>query len=84
MKYANGNLQLNGEQISTFVCAKTYKRMIEILEDYHVNAYHFNGWWSKCANDKMKEVAQDKEGIWITRKRFSDDWENLRGKNNGI
>lgn len=80
MKYANGDLFIEGKQVSAFACAKTYKRMIELLENHEISAYYFNGWWSKCGNDKMKQVAQDKEGVWIEEERRSGKWKKLKGE----
>lgn len=64
MKYANGYLITKGKQVKAFICAKTYKRMIEIA-GYHLRRYDLDTYWSKCGNDEMKETAQDKEGIWV-------------------
>jgi len=77
MKYANGNLFIKGKQTHAFVCAKTHKRMLEMLDGYYIDHSYFYNYWSKCGNDKMKEVAKDKEGIWIEEKRLSGEYKPL-------
>lgn len=68
MKYANGCMYVKGKQVSGFVCAKTYKRALELLKeiDLSFNMSHFNNYWSKCGNDLMKSLAKDSEGVWVT------------------
>lgn len=75
MKYANGMLMIGNKQMHAFVCAKTYKRMIELLK---ASPNYFNNYWSKCGNDSMKSVAQDKEGIWISKDFLDKGWEKLK------
>ena len=75
MKYANGCMDVNGKQVNAFVCAKTFKRMLELLD---MNPYYFNNYWSKIGNEKMMNIAQNKEGIWVQTKPFSDEYFKLR------
>jgi len=77
MKYANGCLLIRGRQFQGFICAKTYKRMLELYEEiigHSLGTSYFNNYWSKCGNDKMKETAKDKEGIWIREEDYSGDY----------
>lgn len=78
MKYANGYLIIKGVQVKSFVCAKTYKRMLEIAEKYMFTRSELNIYWSKCGNALMKEIAQDKEGIWIAEDRLGKDYEKIK------
>ena len=78
MKYANGNLYICGKQVRVFICAKTYKRMVELGYDCGLNMSYFNNYWSKYGNDKMRNTAQDKEGIWIEQgKDYSGEYKPL-------
>ena len=77
MKYANGTLWIKDNQISAFVCAKTYKRMKDLLSDYLVSSHYFEDYWSKTGNEKMKQTAKDKEGVWIETKPYFADYKEL-------
>ncbi len=74
MKYANGNLEIEGKQRSAFVCAKTYKRMLELLSEFWLSYSYFDNYWSKCGNDLMYELAKDEEGVWIASDTNKDDY----------
>ncbi len=68
MKYANGCLFIGGgKQVQAFVCAKTFKRMKELLSAHYLTGSRFQSHWSKIGNDEMKAVAMDKEGIWVSK-----------------
>lgn len=78
MKYANGYVFVaGGKQVGAFVCAKTYKRMIELLDDWGISKYYFNDYWNKCGNDKMKELAQDKESVWFASDYIKRDYKKV-------
>jgi len=79
MKYANGILRIKHKHFDAFICAKTYKRMIEMSEGLLTMNY-FNVYWSKIGNDEMKKIAKDKEGIWIS-KGVGTGYKNLTFKN---
>lgn len=74
MKYANGYLHLAGKQRHAFVCAKTYKRILEILKEVWVTKSYFDNYWSKTGNDKMKKIANDEEGLWIASDYLKEDY----------
>jgi hypothetical protein len=79
MKYANGHVWVNGKQKHAFICAKTQKKMIEILKnntDYATQSY-FQSHWNKCGNDIMKSLARDKEGLWICSTSYGRDYIKL-------
>lgn len=77
MKYANGCLFIKREQYHAFICAKTKKRMKEILLKFNVTSNYFDDFWSPTANDKMKQIADDKEGVWATKDIYIDDYIKL-------
>lgn len=80
MKYANRVLHLDGRERNAFVCAKTYKRMLELLEEFRISKSFFDAYWSKHGNDKMKEIAKDEEGIWIASDIQSEDYSKFTQK----
>lgn len=65
MKYANGFVRHRMKQRRAFVCAKTNKRMLELLAEFSVGLSEFYSYWNHCGNDMMKQLAKDKEGVWI-------------------
>ena len=66
MKYFNGFTFKGGKQVHAFVCARTKKRALEILnvDNHNISMNHFNNYWSECGNQQMKDTAMDNEGLW--------------------
>lgn len=83
MKYANGCgykwVEGRGQvQVNAFACATTYKRMKELLkEKLGISGSYFEGYWSKCGNDRMMAIANVKEGVWIASSTQTEDYKEI-------
>lgn len=77
MKYANGYLHIRGKQVKAFVCAKTVKRIRALLSTHGISDHQFYGWWNRSANDVMKEIAKDREGIYVASSTTTQDYKRL-------
>jgi len=75
MRYANGTMFVGRIQRPVFICAKTFKRMIELLSPFYITKSRFDEYWSKTCSDDMKRIAQDNEGIWTD---VGVGWEELK------
>lgn len=78
MKYFNGNFFLKGEQVPGFICAKTKRRALELLNQIdRTSRSYFRDYWSDVGTKYMMKEAKDEEGLWVEKKRFSDEYKKI-------
>ena len=74
-KYYVGNIRYNDKQETAFCCAKNGARAKELLKEFDVNPTYFQTHWSKdVKNERYTNIAKDEEGVWLIKKRFSEDY----------
>lgn len=77
MKQVNGNIFIRGQQRKAFAQAKTKKRILELIQKISpvTSIYELKVYWSPIMNDRMKAIAGDQEGVWVTKTRNYHDEE---------
>ena len=80
MKYFDGMIFKHGKQIQAFICAKSKKRALELLnsdehnvsmkyfsdywKEYGNQQMKFSDYWEECGYQQMEDTAMDNEGLW--------------------